>query len=71
MSDRPRNTGGPIRTGGTGGAAGSPVGTLGGRDHPQGEFEVTAGRRVRYPVDEPRGTAHLVYAAPRRPEDTD
>lgn len=47
------------------------TGTLGGRAYPQGEFEVTAGARVRYPVDELRRTVHLVYAAPRHPEDTD
>ncbi|MEU9296882.1 hypothetical protein [Streptomyces sp. NPDC048266] len=47
------------------------TGTLGGRTYPQWEFEVTAGGRVRYPVDEPRRTVHLVYAAPRHPKDTD
>ncbi|MEU2118897.1 hypothetical protein ABZ567_25350 [Streptomyces sp. NPDC016459] len=47
------------------------MGTLGGRAYPQGEFEVTAGGRVRYLVDEPRRTVHLVYAAPRHPKDTD
>ncbi|MFI6421476.1 hypothetical protein ACIBG6_29235 [Streptomyces sp. NPDC050842] len=45
--------------------------TLGGRAYPQWEFEVTAGGRVRYLVDEPRRTVHLVYAAPRHPKDTD
>ncbi|MFJ8662375.1 hypothetical protein [Streptomyces sp. NPDC093795] len=29
------------------------------------------GGRVRYLVDEPRRTVHLVYAAPRHPKDTD
>ncbi|MCX5226828.1 hypothetical protein ABZY16_37645 [Streptomyces sp. NPDC006553] len=44
---------------------------LGGRISPQREYEVTAGGRVRYLVDEPRRTVHLVYAAPRHPQDTD
>ncbi|MEU2076844.1 hypothetical protein [Streptomyces sp. NPDC013489] len=44
---------------------------LGGRSYPQWEYEVTAGGRVRYLVDEPRRTVHLVYAAPRHPKDTD
>ncbi|MGW0122330.1 hypothetical protein [Streptomyces sp. NPDC003327] len=47
------------------------TGTLGGRTYPQWEFEVTAGGRVRYLVDEQRRTVHLVYAAPRHPKDTD
>lgn len=44
---------------------------LGGRAYPRWEFEVTAGGRVRYLVDEPRRTVHSVYAAPRHPKDTD
>lgn len=46
-------------------------GVLGGRSYPQWEYEVTAGGRVRYLVDEPRRTVHLVYAALRHPKDTD
>jgi hypothetical protein len=45
--------------------------TLGGVDYPQWEYEVTAGGRVRYLVDEPRHTVHLVYASTRHPRDTD
>ena len=44
---------------------------LGGSQLPQWEFEVTAGGRVRYLVDEPGRTVHLVYASPRHPKDTD
>ncbi|MFD4315237.1 hypothetical protein [Streptomyces sp. NPDC058548] len=44
---------------------------LGGRIYPQWEYEVTAGGRVRYLVDEARRTVYLVYAAPRHPKDTD
>jgi hypothetical protein len=47
------------------------IGTLGGRPYPQWEYEVTAGGRVRYLVDEPRHTVHLVHASPRHPKDTD
>ncbi|MGI5154483.1 hypothetical protein [Microbispora sp. CA-102843] len=47
------------------------TGSLGGRDYPQWEYEVTAGGRVRYLVDEPRRTVHLVYASTRHPKDTD
>jgi hypothetical protein len=47
------------------------MGSLGGREYPQWEYEVTAGGRVRYLVDEARRTVHLVYAAPRHPKDTD
>ncbi|MCX2183274.1 hypothetical protein KV205_22475 [Streptomyces sp. SKN60] len=47
------------------------TGSLGGRAYPQWEYEVTAGGRVRYLVDEERRTVHLVYAAPRHPKDTD
>ncbi|KQX58001.1 MULTISPECIES: hypothetical protein [unclassified Streptomyces] len=47
------------------------TGVLGGRVHPQWEYEVTSGGRVRYLVDEPRRTVHLVHAAPRHPKDTD
>lgn len=35
------------------------------------EYEVTAGGRVRYLVNEPRRTVHLVYASTRHPKDTD
>lgn len=45
--------------------------SLGGRELPQWEYEVTAGGRVRYLVDEPRRTVHLVYASPQHPKDTD
>lgn len=45
--------------------------TVGGRGLPQWEFEVTAGGRVRYLVDEAGHTVHLVYASTRHPEDTD
>lgn len=44
---------------------------LGGARYPQWEYEVTAGCRVRYLVDEPRRTVHLVYASTRHPKDTD
>ncbi|MEV4329784.1 hypothetical protein AB0K02_04465 [Streptomyces sp. NPDC049597] len=44
---------------------------LAGREYPQWEFEVTAGGRVRYLVDEARRTVHLVYASPRHPKDTE
>lgn len=47
------------------------AGHLGGRAYPQWEYEVTAGGRVRYLVDEPRRTVHLVYASPRHPKDTE
>ena len=47
------------------------TGTLGGREYPQWEFEVTAGSPVRYLVDEVRHTVHLVYASTRHPRDTD
>ncbi|MBQ0829369.1 hypothetical protein [Streptomyces tagetis] len=47
------------------------TGHLGGRDHPQWEYEVTAGGRVRYLVDEERRTVHLVDAATRHPKDTE
>ncbi|MFF5245118.1 hypothetical protein ACFY3V_12645 [Streptosporangium sp. NPDC000095] len=47
------------------------AGVLGGREYPQWEYEVTAGGRVRYLVDEPRRTVHLVYASTRHPKDTD
>ena len=46
-------------------------GTVGGAECPQWEYEVTAGGRVRYLVDEARHTVHLVYASPRHPKDTD
>jgi hypothetical protein len=45
--------------------------TLNGKDLPQWEYEVTAGGRVRYVVDEPRHTVHLVYASTRHPKDTE
>jgi hypothetical protein len=35
------------------------------------EYEVTAGGRVRYLVDEERRTVHLVYASTRHPKDTE
>lgn len=44
---------------------------LGGREYPQWEYEVTAGGRVRYLVDEPRRIVHLVYASTRHPKDTE
>ena len=44
---------------------------LGGAEYPQWEYEVTAGGRVRYLIDEPRRTVHLVYASTRHPKDTD
>ncbi|WP_030546513.1 hypothetical protein [Streptomyces albus] len=45
-------------------------GMLGGREYPQWEYEVTAGGRVRYLVDQPRRTVHLVLASTRHPRDT-
>ncbi|WP_406112706.1 hypothetical protein [Kitasatospora purpeofusca] len=45
--------------------------SLGGHELPQWEYEVTAGGRVRYLVDEPGRTVHFVYASPRHPKDTD
>jgi hypothetical protein len=47
------------------------TGNLGGREYPQWEYEVTAGGRVRYLVDELRRTVHLVYASTRHPKDTE
>jgi hypothetical protein len=47
------------------------TGVIGGRAYPQWEYEVTAGGRVRYLVDEARRTVHFVYASPRHPKDTD
>jgi len=47
------------------------TGILGGTPFPQWEYEVTAGGRARYLVDEPRRTVHLVYASTRHPKDTD
>ena len=47
------------------------TGNLGGRDYPQWEYEVTAGGRVRYLVDEARRTVHFVHASPRHPKDTE
>ncbi|MGW2558208.1 hypothetical protein ACWCXB_02975 [Streptomyces sp. NPDC001514] len=47
------------------------TGNLGGRELPQWEYEVTAGGRVRYLVDEPRRTVHLVFASTRHPKDTE
>ncbi len=47
------------------------IGILGGRQYPQGEYEVTAGGRVRYLIDESRRIVHFVCAAPRHPKDTD
>ncbi|MGW0731463.1 hypothetical protein [Streptomyces sp. NPDC002851] len=44
---------------------------LGGRAYPQWEYEVTAGGRVRYLVDEARRTVHFVYASTRHPKDTE
>ncbi|MFD6325421.1 hypothetical protein ACR6C2_20655 [Streptomyces sp. INA 01156] len=44
---------------------------LRGQDLAQWEYEVTAGGRVRYLVDEERRTVHLVYASTRHPKDTD
>lgn len=45
--------------------------TLGGTEYPQWEYEVTAGGRVRYLVDESKRTVYLVYASTRHPKDTD
>jgi hypothetical protein len=47
------------------------AGNLGGQEYPQWEYEVTAGGRVRYLVDEARRTVHLVYASTRHPKDTE
>ncbi|MFD2689139.1 hypothetical protein ACFS5L_30550 [Streptomyces phyllanthi] len=47
------------------------TGSLGGQEYPQWEYEVTAGGRVRYLVDEARRTVHLVYASTRHPKDTE
>jgi hypothetical protein len=47
------------------------TGMLGGTAYPQWEYEVTAGGRVRYLVDESRRIVHLVYASTRHPKDTD
>lgn len=46
-------------------------GLVRGLECPQWEYEVTAGGRVRYLVDEARRTVHLVYASTRHPKDTD
>jgi hypothetical protein len=45
--------------------------SLGGREMPQWEFEVTSGGRVRYLVDAERRMVHFVYASTRHPKDTD
>jgi hypothetical protein len=45
--------------------------TLGGTEYPQWEYEVTAGGRVRYLVDQPRRIVYFVYASIRHPKDTD
>jgi hypothetical protein len=37
----------------------------------QWEYEVTAGGRVRYLIDDDRRTVVLVYASPRHPKDTE
>jgi hypothetical protein len=37
----------------------------------QWEYEVTAGGRVRYLVDEENSTVILIYASPRHPKDTE
>ena len=47
------------------------TGNRGGQEYPQWEYEVTAGGRVRYLVDETRRTVHLVYASTRHPKDTE
>ncbi|MCO5996099.1 hypothetical protein [Actinoallomurus rhizosphaericola] len=44
---------------------------LAGAEYPQWEYEVTAGGRVRYLVDQNKRIVHLVYASPRHPKDTD
>ncbi|MFE4971210.1 hypothetical protein ACFRAR_03725 [Kitasatospora sp. NPDC056651] len=44
---------------------------FGGVELPQWEYEVTAGGRVRYVVDEAVRTVHFVHASPRHPKDTD
>jgi hypothetical protein len=44
---------------------------LAGQEYPQWEYEVTAGGRVRYLVDEARRTVHFIYASPGHPKDTD
>jgi hypothetical protein len=46
------------------------TGKLGGTEYSQWEYEVTAGGRVRYLVDQARRTVHLVYTS-RHPKDTD
>jgi hypothetical protein len=45
--------------------------TLHGTEYPQWEYEVTAGGRVRYLVDQAKRAVYLVYASPRHPKDTD
>ncbi|MCZ7414864.1 MULTISPECIES: hypothetical protein [unclassified Streptomyces] len=47
------------------------TGAIGGKTYPQWEYEVTAGGRVRYLVDEERRTVHHVQASTRHPKDTD
>jgi hypothetical protein len=47
------------------------TGTIGGTEYPQWEYEVTAGGRVRYLVDQARRTVYLVSASSRHPKDTD
>jgi len=37
----------------------------------QWEYEITAGGRVRYLIDEANSTVILVYASPRHPKDTE
>ncbi|MDH6706163.1 hypothetical protein P3T27_002886 [Kitasatospora sp. MAA19] len=44
---------------------------FGGVELPQWEYEVTAGGRVRYVVDEVARVVHLVHASPRHPQDTE
>ncbi|MFJ9847143.1 hypothetical protein ACIRYZ_43320 [Kitasatospora sp. NPDC101155] len=44
---------------------------LGGAELSQWEYEVTAGGRVRYVVEEATRTVYVVYASPRHPKDTD
>ncbi len=47
------------------------AGNLGGLEYPPWEYEVTAGGRVRYLVDEARRTVHIVYASTRHPKDAE
>ena len=41
-----------------------------GKSLEQWEYEVTAGGRIRYAIDDAAHTVWIVYAAPRHPKDT-